>query len=203
RGAPSGGYRGAPGGGYRGTPSGGYRGTPVYRGNPQAGYRGAPSGSYRGYNPGSYSGYRGTPAYRGNPQGGYRGAPAYRGSSGGYRGAPAYRGSASYERRGEYGHVNAYYVRHPGSFGGGWRGYGGNRWYDGYWHNYWGWESWLWWGGHYGFWFPFNGLNVFVYEVSPQVCQYWDGYEWVPYYDPNTGYYCPYYYQGDDGYYGN
>ena len=163
--------RGSGGGGRSyssGRGSGGYRG-----GAPSGGYRGgAPSGGYRG----------GAPS--GGYNGGYRGTPSY---SGGYRGGSSYRGG-SYA----HGNVNAYYARNPEAYRGYWAYGNGGRYYNGYWRNYWGSASWLWWGGHFGFWFPYNGINVFVYETSPDSCQYWDGYEWVPYYDPDTGYYCPY-----------
>ncbi len=160
-------------GGGRGGDGGNRGGGGGYRGNPGGGGGG---GGYRG-NPGNYN--------RGGYTGGYRGNPGTY-NHGGYTGGG--------DRTGYFGHrtVNNYYVRNPEAYGGRWEDEDSGRWYDGYWHNYWDNASWLWWGGHYGFWFPFNGIDVFVYEVSPDVCQYWDGYEWVPYYDPQYGYYCPY-----------
>jgi hypothetical protein len=89
--------------------------------------------------------------------------------------------------------VNPTYARHGSSYpGGAWVYNNQGRWYNGYWHNYWSNASWVWFRGYYGFWFPLDGATVFVYEVAPSVCQYWDGSGWVPYYDPDTGYYCPY-----------
>ncbi len=89
--------------------------------------------------------------------------------------------------------VNVTYAAHPGSDRGIWVNNGGVRWYNGYWHDYWNQESWIDWGGHYGFWLSLDGLNVFVYEYSPGVCWYWNGYEWAPWWNPPyTPYYCPY-----------
>lgn len=89
--------------------------------------------------------------------------------------------------------MNANYAVRGASYPGGAWMYGNQgRWYNGYWHNYWSGASWTWFNGYYGFWFPLDGVSVFVYEVAPNVCQYWDGSQWVPYYDPDTGYYCPY-----------
>jgi hypothetical protein len=104
-------------------------------------------------------------------------------------GTPYYRGTTHYAHPGAY---NPYYARHPNMYPGSWVYTGGRRWYNGYWHSYWARENWVWFGGFYGFWFPLNFITVFVYEEGPGVCEYWDGYEWVPYYDPDTGYYCPY-----------
>lgn len=105
-------------------------------------------------------------------------------------GTPYYRGTTHYSNPGP---LNDYYARHPNMYpGGSWSYSRGSRWYNGYWHHYWGGAHWTWFGGFYGFWFPLNAITVFVYEAAPGVCQYWDGYEWVPYYDPDTGYYCPY-----------
>ncbi len=89
--------------------------------------------------------------------------------------------------------LNASYARDAASYPGGAWVYGnGGRWYNGYWHSYWANADWVWFDGFYGFWFPLDGATVFVYESAPGVCEYWDGSEWVPYYDPDTGYYCPY-----------
>jgi len=89
--------------------------------------------------------------------------------------------------------VNVTYAGHPGSDHGSWRYSGQVRWYDGYWHDYWTNEQWTNWGGHYGFWLNLDGLNFFVYEYSPGVCWYWNGYEWTPWWNPPfTPYYCPY-----------
>lgn len=107
-----------------------------------------------------------------------------------YHGAPYYRGTTHYTSSHA---LNASYARNAGSYpGAAWVFSGNGRWYNGYWHNYWANADWVWFNGFYGFWFPLDGVNVFVYEVAPGVCQYWDGNEWVPYYDPDTGYYCPY-----------
>ncbi len=90
--------------------------------------------------------------------------------------------------------VNVSYALHPGGYPGAhWMYYGGHRWYDGYWYNYWGNQPWLWWGGYYGFWIDLDGIQVFVYESSPGECMFWNGYAWTPWYDPPyTPYYCPY-----------
>jgi hypothetical protein len=109
--------------------------------------------------------------------------------NGSIHGTPYYRGTTHYVNPDSY---NGYYARHPNMYPGSWVYTGGRRWYNGYWHSYWGRERWVWFGGFYGFWYPLNFLTVFVYEAAPGVCQYWDGYGWVPYYDPATGYYCPY-----------
>jgi len=85
--------------------------------------------------------------------------------------------------------VNIGFASRPGSD----RGYWGNGWYHGYWHDYWQRQNWTNWGGHYGFWFALDGINVFVYEYSPGVCWYWDGSEYAPWYNPPyTPYDCPY-----------
>jgi hypothetical protein len=85
--------------------------------------------------------------------------------------------------------VNVTYAARPGSD----RGYWGNGWYHGYWHDYWLNQDWTNWGGHYGFWFNLDGVNVFLYEYSPGVCWYWNGYQWLPWWNPPyTPYYCPY-----------
>jgi hypothetical protein len=105
-------------------------------------------------------------------------------------GTPYYQGTTHYRNPGT---LNAFYARHPNSYpGGAWVYTNGRRWYNGYWHRYWTGAHWTWFRGFYGFWFPLNLLTVFVYEAAPGVCDYWDGYEWIPYYDPLTGYYCPY-----------
>jgi len=89
--------------------------------------------------------------------------------------------------------INTAYAAHPGSDHGQWATTGGTRWYNGYWHDYWNNEQWTNWGGHYGFWLNLDGLNAFVYEYSPGVCWYWNGYEWSPWWNPPlTPYYCPY-----------
>jgi hypothetical protein len=90
--------------------------------------------------------------------------------------------------------LNATYARHPSDYGGShWASYGGHRWYDGYWHNYWTSQDWVWWGGHYGFWLDVDGIEVFVYEYAPGDCQFWNGSGWASWYDaPFTPYYCPY-----------
>jgi len=93
-------------------------------------------------------------------------------------------------------HINRYhttanvrFAAHPGSD----RGYWSNGWYHGYWHDYWANQNWVSWGGHYGFWLTLDGLNVFVYEYSPGTCWYWNGYQYVPWYNPPyTPYNCPY-----------
>lgn len=93
-------------------------------------------------------------------------------------------------------HINQYhttfnvrYAAHPGSD----QGYWANGWYHGYWHDYWINQPWVSWSGHYGFWLSLDGLNLFVYEYSPGVCWYWNGYAWVPWYNPPyTPYECPY-----------
>ena len=78
---------------------------------------------------------------------------------------------------------------HPGTD----HGYWSNGWYHGYWHEYWNREAWISWHGHYGFWLTFNGLDAFVYEYTPGVCSYWDGTEWVPWWNPPyTPYHCPF-----------
>lgn len=85
--------------------------------------------------------------------------------------------------------VNVKYAGHPGSD----RGYWANGWYHGYWHDYWANQDWTAWGGHYGFWLNLDGLNAFVYEYSPGVCWYWNGYAWTPWWNPPyTPYECPY-----------
>jgi hypothetical protein len=85
--------------------------------------------------------------------------------------------------------LNEEFAAHPGSDHGYWR----NGWYHGYWHDYWDRERWIVWQGHYGFWLTFNGLNAFVYEYTPGVCSYWDGTEWVPWWNPPyTPYRCPF-----------
>jgi hypothetical protein len=85
--------------------------------------------------------------------------------------------------------INVAFAAHRGSD----HGYWNNGWYHGYWHDYWDNQNWVSWGGHYGFWLALDGLNVFVYEYSPGDCWYWNGYEWVPWYNPPyTPYYCPY-----------
>ncbi|HXW77533.1 MAG TPA: hypothetical protein VEJ20_08995 [Candidatus Eremiobacteraceae bacterium] len=85
--------------------------------------------------------------------------------------------------------VNVYYAGHPGID----HGYWTNGWYHGYWHDYWQNQQWMWWSNHYGFWLDLDGMNVFVYEYSPGVCWYWNGYEWLPWYNPPyTPYQCPY-----------
>lgn len=104
-------------------------------------------------------------------------------------GTPYYHGTTHYMNPSPYNH---YYARHPNMYPGSWVYAGGYRWYNGYWHSYWASAHWVWFGGFYGFWFPLNSMTVFVSEAAPGVCQYWDGYGWVPYYDPATGYYCPY-----------
>jgi hypothetical protein len=89
--------------------------------------------------------------------------------------------------------VNTAYAAHPGSDHGQWVNADGTRWYNGYWHDYWKNEEWTNWGGHYGFWLNLDGVNDFVYEYSPGVCWYWNGYEWGPWYNPPyTPYECPY-----------
>jgi hypothetical protein len=90
--------------------------------------------------------------------------------------------------------VNATYARHPSYYGGSrWASYGGHRWYEGYWHHYWDDQGWVWWGGHYGFWLDYDGIEVFVYEDAPGDCWFWNGYGWSPWYDPPwTPYWCPY-----------
>jgi hypothetical protein len=90
--------------------------------------------------------------------------------------------------------VDARYASHPSYYGGAqWASSGGGRWYNGYWHRYWGNQDWLWWNSHYGFWLDLNGINVFVYESAPGDCQLWNGYAWISWYDPPfTPYGCPY-----------
>lgn len=72
------------------------------------------------------------------------------------------------------------YVFHPELY----HGYWGDGWYHGYWHNYWVNEPWTWYEGNYGFWVNNGGVNTFVYETSPGVCSYWNGSDWVSWYDP-------------------
>jgi len=85
--------------------------------------------------------------------------------------------------------VNTAYAGHPGSD----RGYWSSGWYHGYWHDYWQNQDWTNWGGHYGFWLNLDGVNVFAYEYSTGVCWYWNGYQWVPWWNPPyTPYECPY-----------
>lgn len=105
-------------------------------------------------------------------------------------GTPYYRGTTHYTSS----HTpNATYARNANAYpGASWVYTGGHRWYNGYWHQYWASADWVWYNGFYGFWFPLDGVTVFVYEAAPGVCQYWDGSQWVPYYDPSTGFYCPY-----------
>ncbi len=90
--------------------------------------------------------------------------------------------------------VVARYAMHPSYYGGAhWAYYGGHHWYDGYWYNYWANQDWMWWGGYFGFWLDLDGIDVFVYESSPGVCEYWNGFMWVGWYNPPwTPYYCPY-----------
>ncbi len=115
---------------------------------------------------------------------------AHVGPNGTYHGTARYRGTTHYSSGRT---VNVTYVRNAGAYPGAtWVFSNQGRWYNGYWHNYWSGASWVWFQGFYGFWFPLDGATVFVYEVAPGVCQYWDGAEWVAYYDPTTGYYCPY-----------
>jgi len=72
-------------------------------------------------------------------------------------------------------------------------GYWGGGWYHGYWHAYWAAQPWFWYGGYYGFWLSVAAASVFVAETAPGVCGYWNGYAWVPYWNPPyTPYYCPY-----------
>jgi hypothetical protein len=85
--------------------------------------------------------------------------------------------------------VNVNYAAHPGYD----HGYWNNGWYHGYWHDYWANQEWTNWSGHYGFWLNLDGLNTFVYEYSPGVCWYYNGFEWLPWYNaPYTPYQCPY-----------
>lgn len=105
------------------------------------------------------------------------------------RNTQVYRDINNYHVNQYHTNVNVGYAAHPGSD----RGYYANGWYHGYWHDYWAQQNWTSWGGHYGFWLALDGLNVFVYEYSPGVCWYWNGYEWAPWYNPPyTSYDCPY-----------
>ncbi len=81
------------------------------------------------------------------------------------------------------------YARDPAAF----HGYWNDGWYHGYWHEYWDQESWITFQDHYGFWIDLDGVSTFVYESAPGECMYWNGYVWVPWYDPpETPYGCPY-----------
>lgn len=57
-----------------------------------------------------------------------------------------------------------------------------------------GWHrSWTRWNNHFGFWFPYNGINVFVIPIDNDYtqCNYWDGNEWVGILDEYGNPYCP------------
>jgi hypothetical protein len=101
-----------------------------------------------------------------------------------YRSVTVYH-NAQYQIR-----LNPYYALHPAFYP---HGYWGAGWYHGYWHGYWAHEPWLWYNGAYGFWLSLAGTEVFVREVAPGVCSYWNGAGWVPWWNPPyTPYYCPY-----------
>jgi len=105
------------------------------------------------------------------------------------RNTQVYRDITNYHINRYHTTVNVAFAAHPGSD----HGYWANGWYHGYWYDYWANQNWTSWGGHTGFWLSLDGLNVFVYEYSPGVCWYWNGYQWVPWYNPPyTPYYCPY-----------
>jgi hypothetical protein len=85
--------------------------------------------------------------------------------------------------------LNRVYALHPRYYHGHWAG----GWYHGYWYGFWAGMPWAWYQGNYGFWLTVAAASVFVAETSPGVCSYWNGYAWVPYWNPPyTPYYCPY-----------
>jgi len=104
------------------------------------------------------------------------------------------RGLSSYHQSRYHVSINITFAQHPYHYPNAhWSYYNGHRWWDGYWHYYWIDQDWMWWNGEYGFWLDYDGIDVFVYEYSPGLCRFWDGYEWAPWYDPPwTPYYCPY-----------
>jgi len=100
-----------------------------------------------------------------------------------------YSGVSAYHRAHYTASLNKTYALHPHDYHGHYAG----GWYHGYWHEYWAAQPWLWFNGYYGFWLDIPPTVVFVAEMAPGVCVYWNGYAWVPYWDPPyTPYYCPY-----------
>jgi hypothetical protein len=100
-----------------------------------------------------------------------------------------YSSVSSYHYAHYHTNVNRVYALHPHDYHGYWKG----GWYHGYWYGYWGAQPWLWYQGYYGFWLAAPTTTIFVAETAPGVCSYWNGYAWVPYWNPPyTPYYCPY-----------
>jgi hypothetical protein len=103
--------------------------------------------------------------------------------------AAFYRDVTRFHDTGSTLRLNREYARYATHY----NGYWGGGWYHGYWHDYWAYQPWVWYNGFYGFWLPVAEVNVFVRETEPGACQYWNGDEWVPWWDPPyTPYYCPY-----------
>jgi hypothetical protein len=116
-----------------------------------------------------------------NARVGHHPAPAVEGIVNGRIADPKFYSEVSAYHQTHYGTaVNPAYALHPSE-------------HHGYWHQYWANQPWIRYNGHYGFWLALGATAVFVAETSPGICAYWNGYAWVPYWNPpHTPYHCPY-----------